>query len=187
MNEEVNINDILSEAMREREVPMGHDAARAGLVLGVGQGLVCLAEGAFAGSLIAGFMLNTLSWIIFAVLLQLALRGRVLKRGKPMLGLGESWLYLMLISFFAGIIVGLARYVVFRFIAYDYFSETYEYILDTVQQTQKLPADVLSVMDGVWHAPWVWFVGGIVNTLFTGAFIGLIVAAIGRRNPLARV
>ncbi|MDE6183478.1 MAG: DUF4199 domain-containing protein [Rikenellaceae bacterium] len=191
MNENVNINDLLSDFMQERKVPMANDAASAGLFLGVGLGIIGLIDGFVMGSIVASFILNVFAWILFVLVLQMALRARVIKRGKPVLDMVEAWGYTVLVSFFAGIIFGLVRYIVFRYIAHDFFAELYDSVIQSIREVEAaqnvgtiLTPEMLSVMDRLWNAPVTWFVGGLVNVVFTGALVGLVISAVGRRNPL---
>ena len=130
-------------------------------------------------------LLNMVSIVAMIVILQLSLRARVINRGKAILDFTESWGYTVLISLFAGIITGVAYYVNFRFVAHEYFSDMYGTITATVAKSPNV-RDTLRMMDRVWNSPFIWFVSGIVNTIFTGGFIGLIISATGRRNPLIR-
>ncbi|MDE6482621.1 MAG: DUF4199 domain-containing protein [Rikenellaceae bacterium] len=185
-NKTPDINDIIAGLTGgERRVPMASDAARWGLAMGGAMSAALLIRGLFITNATVNILLNIVSIVAVIMVLQLAVRARVVKRGKIMLDFGEAWGYTVLISLFAGMITGVAYYVNFRFIAHEYFSEAYRTLTLTVTKSPDV-TDTLRLMDKVWNSPFVWFVSGIANTVFSGGFIGLIVAATGRRNPLIK-
>ncbi len=185
-NKTPDINEIIAGITGgERHVPMASDAARAGLVMGAAMSVALLIRGLFMTNAAINILLNIVSMVAVIMVLQLALRARVIKRGKVMLDFGEAWGYTVLISLFAGIITGVAYYINFRFIAHEYFSEAYRTVTVAVMKGSDVK-DTLRLMDKVWNSPFVWFASGIVNTVFTGGFIGLIIAATGRRHPLIK-
>ncbi len=182
-NKTPDMNDMIAGLTGgERRVPMASDAARAGLAMGGVMSATLLLRGLFMTNAVISVLLNIASIVAVIMVLQLSVRARVVKRGKIMLDFGEAWGYTVLISLFAGIITGVAYYINFRFIAHEYFSEAYRTITLAVMKAPDVK-DTLRLMDKVWNSPFVWFASGIVNTVFTGGFIGLVIAATGRRNP----
>jgi len=185
-NKTPDMNEIIAGLTGgERRVPMASDAARAGLAMGGVMSATLLLRGLFMTNAVISVLLNIVSIAAVIMVLQMSLRARVVKRGKIILDFGEAWGYTVLISLFAGIITGVAYYINFRFIAHEYFSEAYRTITLTVMKAPDVK-DTLRLMDKVWNSPLVWFASGIVNTVFTGGFIGLVIAATGRRNPLIK-
>lgn len=182
---DIETDITITEPMEQRHVPMASDAARAGLVMGGIMSATLFLRALMMNNAAVSVLLNIASMIAVIVVLQLAVRARVVKRCKAMLDFGEAWGYTVLVSLFAGMITGVAYYINFRFIAHDYFSEIYGAITTSVTKSPDA-SKTLKLMDKVWNSPLVWFISGIVNTVFTGGFIGLIIAATGRRNPLIK-
>ena len=187
-NEEINepkidISSFLLNNMNERKVPMAHPAAKAGLVLGVSVSATQILAALFAESSFLPVLFNILQIIAFVIVLQAALRIRVIKRSVPVIGFGEAWGYTVLISFFAGIIVGVFKYIIFKYIAYESYQEFFNLYMDTVLQG-SYDAEMINLATKMWNSPLIWLFSGITSTVFGGAFIGLLEAAINRRNPL---
>lgn len=187
-NEEINepkidISSFLLNNMNERKVPMAHPAAKAGLVLGVSVSATRILASLFADSSFLPVIFNILQIIIFVIILQAALRVRVIKRSVPIIGFVEAWGYTVLISSFAGIIVGVFEYIIFKYIAYETYQQFFNIYMNTVLQG-SYDNNMITFATKMWNSPLIWFFSGIINTILGGAFIGLLVSAINRRNPL---
>lgn len=161
------------------------DAAKAGFVLGILSALLMLAAWAFKLDGDLSWLNNILSYVIIIGCLFVFGKKRAAVHGDAGFSHGQSLSFIITSMLFAGVIMGLATYMMQSVIAPEYYSELRDIaVLNAGIDVDSAEYEMsMSIVDKMMNNPVTMVFAGIVGMIFSGFFIGLIISIFLKTQP----
>lgn len=161
------------------------DAAKAGFVLGILSALLMVAAWVFKldGSL--SWLNNILSYVIIIGCLYVFGKKRAAVHGDAGFSYGQSLSFIIASMLFAGVIIGLATYLMQSVVAPEYYQE----LRDVAVMNAGIDVDSaeyemsMSMVDKMMNNPVTMVFAGMIGMIFSGFFIGLIISIFVKKQP----
>ncbi len=85
--------------------------------------------------------------------------------------------FVLAMMLFAGVVFGVSRFLMYNFIAPEYYTSIFETSLG------DMPDQIRSMAFGMLRNPFFWIFQGVIELIFRGGFLGLILCTFVTKKP----